>query len=108
MTDAMTERLESMLFQEYPEIVEYVEKLLHTRITHKIGQLEQLWGMSGEELQAIVNELIRIGFFSRKPGRRDVYEVSPIYHPALGLRTTAGIASRPRVNSDSSAGNKVA
>lgn len=79
-------RTTKMLFAEYPDQKENIEKLRGEKAEQSLKSLSSIWGHGEEESRRIAQRLTEIGFFEQRGGRDDPsFWVPFIYRPYLGL-----------------------
>jgi hypothetical protein len=102
--DALAEvsvtRLEQTLFQEYPALKPFIEKLRGEKTSHAIETLAEIWRVTTEDATAAVQKLIDVGFFEQRGSReKPEFWVPFLYRDALGLvqgRASGGRGRRRR------------
>ena len=79
-------RLEQTLLSEYPAFRSYVERLEGRKTQQTVDTLTEIWGVSRDEADAVVTQLVEVGFFERRRTEHgEVFWIPFLYRDALRL-----------------------
>ena len=73
-------RLEKTIYPEYPKLTNWIESLKRAKSTQTLPTLCQIWQIEESECNAIVDELVEVGFFERRQDRGEVKYVVPFLY----------------------------
>lgn len=79
-----TVRLDQTIYQEYPELKQYIKLLEEEKTEQDVKSLTKIFGTNINETKTIANKLVSIGFFQEKE-KNNIYWVPFLYRGGLNM-----------------------